>query len=76
MKILRFCDKSKLLSVQGDLINSSIFHRLEYGDVWGKTVVVKTRDIPSDSERSLAHFFLEMFLGTGCIIELHIFLLI
>lgn len=37
-----------------------------YGDVWGKTVVAKTRDISPGSRRSAGHFLLGLFLGGGC----------
>jgi len=37
-----------------------------YGDVWGKTAVFKVSKMPSESERSLAHFALGMLLGAGC----------
>jgi uncharacterized RDD family membrane protein YckC len=36
------------------------------GDVWGKTIVVKSRQAPDTSRRSLGWFFLALFLGSNC----------
>jgi len=37
-----------------------------YGDVWGKTAVLKTSEIASESQRTPMHFVLGLFLGVGC----------
>lgn len=37
-----------------------------YGDVWGKTLVLKTNDIAPESRTSPMHFILGFFLGAGC----------
>jgi uncharacterized RDD family membrane protein YckC len=37
-----------------------------YGDVWGKTAVLKTSEIASESERSPMRLALSLFLGIGC----------
>jgi uncharacterized RDD family membrane protein YckC len=37
-----------------------------YGDVWGKTLVLKDNDIAPESQRSPMHFILGFFLGIGC----------
>lgn len=37
-----------------------------YGDVWGKTIVVKSSQAPETSRRSIARFFLALFLGANC----------
>jgi len=37
-----------------------------YGDVWGKTAVLKATDIPTDSRRSSLRFLLGLVLGAGC----------
>jgi uncharacterized RDD family membrane protein YckC len=38
--------------------------RQRYGDVWGKTIVVKEENIPSGSQRSVARFLLAFFLAS------------
>jgi uncharacterized RDD family membrane protein YckC len=35
------------------------------GDVWGRTAVIKTAQLPASSEKSPALFILGLFLGTG-----------
>lgn len=47
-----------------------------YGDVWAKTIVVKTKDAPAASRRSPALFFLGLFLGVACWTILTVFGLI
>jgi uncharacterized RDD family membrane protein YckC len=37
-----------------------------YGDVWGKTIVIKTKDNPVSDTRSAIHFIAGFFLGTAC----------
>jgi uncharacterized RDD family membrane protein YckC len=36
-----------------------------YGDVWGKTIVVKKKDFPVSNERTTLHFIAGLFLGTA-----------
>jgi uncharacterized RDD family membrane protein YckC len=37
-----------------------------YGDVWGKTIVIKSKDMPSPSARSPMLFIIGFFLGSAC----------
>jgi uncharacterized RDD family membrane protein YckC len=37
-----------------------------YGDVWAKTVVVRTASVPAGAKRPLGWFFLGLFLGALC----------
>ena len=37
-----------------------------YGDVWAKTIVVKTTDVPTGAERPLWKFFAGFCLGSAC----------
>jgi len=39
--------------------------RQRYGDVWGKTIVIKAKDIPACSKRSLIRFLGGFFLGVA-----------
>jgi uncharacterized RDD family membrane protein YckC len=51
--------------------------RQRYGDVWGKTIVVREENIPSGSQRSTARFLLAFFLASfaaGWIVALSLIL--
>jgi uncharacterized RDD family membrane protein YckC len=37
-----------------------------YGDVWGKTIVIRTKDLPGDDPRSPSDFVMGFSLGCGC----------
>lgn len=37
-----------------------------YGDVWGKTIVIKTKDLPVSDTRSPAHFIAGLIIGSAC----------
>jgi uncharacterized RDD family membrane protein YckC len=37
-----------------------------YGDVWGKTAVMKIKELPPESRRPLSVFFLGLLAGIGC----------
>jgi uncharacterized RDD family membrane protein YckC len=37
-----------------------------YGDVWGKTAVLKASEVAPESERSLIRLVVSLFLGIGC----------
>jgi uncharacterized RDD family membrane protein YckC len=37
-----------------------------YGDVWAKTVVVRTTDVPDGAKRSIGRFFVGFCLGSAC----------
>ena len=44
-----------------------------YGDVWGKTIVIKTKDYPVSDGRSPAHFIAGLLLGSACCTLLDVF---
>ena len=44
--------------------------RQRYGDVWGRTIVVKTEDIPARSRRSTLRFLGGLFVGATCWLSL------
>lgn len=41
-----------------------------YGDVWGKTAVLKTTEIAPESQRTTNDFLLGLFLGGGCLVAM------
>jgi uncharacterized RDD family membrane protein YckC len=37
-----------------------------YGDVWGKTAVVKIKEVSSESQRATTFFIVGLLVGAGC----------